>query len=142
MAHYKTLLDPGLFIGPQDFPNDKTLTISRCIREAIPKREGEESTASPMMYFTHAGAELPRKYKLPKSVLYGLSLMFGTDLEDWSGKQVTLFATECMSFGEVEECIRVRFPNEIDIKIKKWLKKRKANPAAYMIRKQTTEAAP
>ncbi len=138
MPHYKTLLDPGIFIGAQDFPTDKTVKISRIIREKMPTREGEkdeEVKAGVMLYFS-AGTppkELARKYKLPKSVMYGLSLMFGTDTDGWLGKEVTLFATKCVSFGEVEECVRLRFTAEIDKKIVKWLKKRKSNPAAYMI---------
>ena len=134
MAHYKSLLDPGIFIGPQDCTADKTVTVSRVVREDMPKRDGEEKSASPMMYFAHNGAELPRKYKVPKSVLYGLSLLFGTDIDTWKGQQVTLFAGKCMSFGEVEECVRIRFPEDIDSKIRKWLKKRKASPSAYLIK--------
>ena len=137
MTHYKALLDPGVFVGPQDFTTDKTITISRVVREDMPKRDGEDKTSSPMMYFSHAGAELPRKYKVPKSVLYGLSLLYGTDIDQWVGKSVTLFAAKCMSFGEVEECVRIRFSEEIDSKIFKWLKKRKANRSAYILKETT-----
>lgn len=133
MTHYKTLLDPGLFIGPQDFPTDKTLTVSRIVRENLPARDGEAVTAAPMIYFTHAGKELPRKFKVPKSVLYGMSLELGTDSDAWAGKPITLFAAKCMSFGEVEECVRVRFTQETESKIRKWMKKRKANGNAYML---------
>jgi hypothetical protein len=134
MQHYKELLDPGVFVGPQDFTTDKTITISRVVREDMPKRDGEDKTSSPMMYFSHAGTELPRKYKVPKSVLYGLSLLYGTDIDQWVGKKVTLFAAKCMSFGEVEECVRIRFPDDIDAKIFKWLKKRKSNRSAYILK--------
>lgn len=133
MPHYKMLLDPGLFIGPQDFPTEKTITIARVVREAMPKRDDDKPDSAPMIYFSHKGQELPRKYKAPKSVLYGLSLAFGTDTDGWLGKDVTLFAAKCMSFGEIEECVRIRFPAEVDDKIRKWLKKRKANQSAYMI---------
>ncbi len=134
MTHYKQLLDPGLFIGPQDFPKDKTLVISRMVREALPEREGDEKKSAPMMYFAHDGKELSRKFKVPKSVLYGLSLELGTDVDQWAGKTVTLFAARCMSFGEVEECVRVRFSPDTEAKIRKWLKKRKANFNAYLIK--------
>jgi hypothetical protein len=134
MAHYKQLLDPGIFIGPQDCQTDRTVTISRVVREDMPKRDGEDKTASPMMYFAHGDKEMSRKYKVPKSVLYGLSLMLGTDSDGWKGKPVTLFAATCMSFGEVEECVRIRFPDEIQAKIRKWMKKRKANVSAYILK--------
>ncbi len=136
MPHYKTLLDPGLFIGAQDFPVDKTVKISRIVREKMPEREGDkpdDAKTAVMLYFSAAGKELARKYKLPKSVMYGMSLTFGTNTDDWIGKDVALFAAKCMSFGEVEECVRVRFSAEVDGKIRKWLKKRKAPAAAYMI---------
>jgi hypothetical protein len=135
MPHYKQLLDPGIFIGPQDCQTDKTVTVSRIVREKMPERDGdkEEAKTGAMMYFSHNGQELPRKYKIPKSVLYGLSVAFGTDTDAWIGKQITIFAAKCMSFGEVEECVRVRFSPEVDAKIRKWLKKRKASPSAYMI---------
>ena len=133
MAHYRTLLDPGIFVGPQDFATEKTVAISRVVREAMPKRDGEATDSAPMIYFSHAGKELPRKYKAPKSVLHGLALMYGTETDAWLGKEITLFAAKCMSFGEVEECIRIRFPPAIDSKIRKWLKKRKSNPNSYII---------
>lgn len=141
MAHWKTLLDPGIFIGPQDFPTDKTVKISRVVREKMPARkkdDGEveaEDQAGVMMYFIAGNPpkELARKYKVAKSVMYGLSLTFGTDTDAWIGKDVTLFAAKCLSFGDVEECVRIRFSEQVDAKIRKWLKKRKASPSAYMI---------
>jgi hypothetical protein len=139
MRNYRTLLDPGLFIGPQDLPEPKTVTISRAVREAIPGRDGEKGDSSPMLYFSYQGKELPRKYKVPKSVLFGLSLLLGPDIDAWPGKSIVLFATRCMSFGEVEDCIRVQFPADIDGKVRKWMKKRKASLSAYMM---PNEAAP
>jgi len=134
MPHYKMLLDPGVFVGPQDFDKDKTVQISRIVREAMPARDGDkEAQSGCMLYFKVGDKELARKYKVPKSVLYGLSLTYGTDTDAWVGQPVTLFAAKCMSFGEVEECVRIRFEAAIDTKIRKWLKKRKASPSAYMI---------
>lgn len=133
MPHWKSLLDPSVYLGPQDFPTDKTVTISRVVREKMPAREGEEEQSGVMMYFAHKGAELPRKYKVAKSVLYGLNLTFGPDTDGWVGKEVTLFAAKCLSFGEVEECVRVRFSPDVDKRIRAWLKKRKASPSAYMV---------
>jgi hypothetical protein len=135
MAHYKLLLDPGEFLGPADFPTERAVTISRVVKEDLPKRDGEKSSSAPMLYVTGKdGKEYGRKFKVPKSVLYGLSLVLGTDADTWAGKNITIFATKCMSFGEAEECLRVRFQADIDARIYKWLKKRKASPSAYMIR--------
>lgn len=134
MPHYRALLDPGIFVGPADFPKEREVTISRVVREEIPARDGEEKQSSPMLYFLGKnGAEYQRKLKVPKSVLYGLSLLLGTETDAWVGKKVTIFAAWCMSFGEREECLRVRFPQQIETGIRKWLKKRKASPSCYMI---------
>lgn len=134
MTHYRNLLDPGEFLGVQDFPADKEVTISRIIREKMPKRDNEKETASPMLYIKGKdGAEYPRKFKVPKSVLYGLSELMGAETDAWVGQKITIFSTRCMAFGEIEPCLRVRFPDAIDGKVRKWLKKRKANPNAYMV---------
>jgi hypothetical protein len=121
MAHWKSFLDPSDFIGPQDFPTDKTVKISRIVREKMPSREGEgasDEKSAAMIYFSAGNppVELKRKYKVAKSV-----------------KDITLFATKCTSFGETEECVRIRFAPDVDKKIFKWLKKRKSPQSAYMI---------
>ena len=131
MPHWKTLLDPGEFIGPQDFDTPKELTISRLSSENSSKDDPKKSA---MMYFSHNGKELPRKYKVPKSVMYGLSLTLGSDYTAWEGKKITLHKDVCMSFGEKEECVRVQFDDIVETKIIKWMKKRKANPSAYKIK--------
>ena len=140
MTHYKTLLDPGIFIIAADFPVEKTVKISRVAREKMPERKGEESQNGAMLYFQAGGKELARKYKLPKSVMYGLSLVFGVEIEEWVGKDVTLFAAKCKSFGDIEECVRIRFPADIEARIFKWVKKRKAPAGAYMIREESGAA--
>lgn len=135
MPHYKTLLDPGEFLGPQDFPTEREVTISRTVAEDMDDREDKtKKKRCPMIYVkTKDGSEYARKFKVPKSVLYGLSLLLGTDTDAWKDQKITLFAAKCMSFGDVEECLRVRFPADIEQKIYKWLKKRKASRSAYLI---------
>lgn len=135
MTHYKKLLDPGTFLGPQDFPADKTVVISRVVREKMPAKGEEEAKEAAVLYIKSAdGSEYPRFYKLPKSVLYGLSLELGPDIDAWPGKSIVMFAAKCMSFGEVEECVRIRFSAENEAKVKKWMKKRGASVAAYILK--------
>lgn len=139
MAHYKTLLDPAKYLGAVDFPKEREVTISRAAREQLPmrKEEKEDPGLAPMLYILDKeGKEHHRPLKIPKSVLEGLALMLGPDYDTWVGKKVTLFATKCLSFGDVEECVRVRFPEEIERKVMKWLKKRKANPSCYILRER------
>lgn len=136
--HWKSYLDPGKYLGPADFPTERDVTISRIAREKLPKRDGEEEKSAPMLYIqAKDGSEYPRAFKVPKSVMYGLSLHLGTDADAWTGKRVGIFAAKCMSSGDTEECLRVRFPVEIDDRIRKWLKKRKVSPLAYMITERT-----
>jgi hypothetical protein len=143
VAHYKSLLDPGVFVGPADFPKEREVTISRVVREEIPARPGEEKQSSPMLYFLGKnGVEYPRKLKVPKSVLFGLSLLLGTETDAWVGKKIAVFSAWCLSFGEREECLRVRFPAQIENDIRKWLKKRKASPSCYMIDGPAPSSAP
>lgn len=133
--HWKQLLDPAKFLGPQDFSAEREITISRIVREKMPAREGEPEQSAPMLYLkTKEGGEYPRPYKVPKSVMYGLSLTFGTETDTWAGQKIGMFKARCMSFGDVEECLRLRFSADVEAKIRKWLKKRKANPSAYMLR--------
>lgn len=138
--HYRKLLDPGEFLGPQDFPKEREVTIARVTSEKMKAREeGKSDTLAPMIFILDKdGKEYSRKFKIPKSVLHGLSLLLGTETDAWVGKKITLFSAKCLSFGDVEECIRVRFPAEIDGKIRKWLKKRKASASAYMLDESRT----
>ncbi len=134
MPHFKLLLDPAKYLGPVDFPTDREVTISRIVREKLPARDGEETKSAPMLYIkAKDGSEYARPLKVPKTVLHGIALMFGVDSDKWVTQKITVFATRCMAFGEIEECLRVRFPPEIDTKVRAWLKKRKASPSAYMI---------
>lgn len=132
--HYKSYLDPGKFLQLCDFATEREVTISRIAREALPARDGEPAQHAPMLYIVAKdGSEYARPFKVPKSVMYGLSLAFGTEADAWKGQKISMFAAKCMSFGEVEECLRIRFSPEIEAKIRKWMKKRKANPSAYII---------
>ncbi len=144
---YKLLLDPAKYLSPCDFLKEREVTINRLVREALPAREGEEKQWAPMLYIRDkAGNEYPRPLKVPKSVLHGLSLMLGTETDAWVGKKITIFAAVCMAFGSEEECLRVRFPQAVDVKVRAWLRKRKAPATAYIIREMpqatTTNAAP
>ena len=134
MTHYKQLLDPGKYLGPQDFTTPREVTISRITRETVKGRGDEPEAAFPMLYIlAKDGTEYPRPYKVPKSVLYGLSIALGTNADDWKGKKITLMSAWCMAFGDKEEAVRVKFEAGIDAKIVKWMKKRKASASAYMI---------
>lgn len=141
MAHWKMLLNPSEYLGAQDFPEPKEVVISRVVREEAPTRdEDDDKTGSPkkppemhpVMYIVgRDGNEYPRRLKMPKTVLYGLSHMLGPDYDKWAGQKVTIYATKCKSFGEIEECVRIKFDAKIIGKIKAYCKKRKVSFAVF-----------
>lgn len=134
MTHYKKLLDPSIYLGPPDFDTERTVKVSRVVREKKPKRDGEaEETGVHLYIFQKDGTEYARPLPIRSTLLHGLSLVFGVEIEGWAGKEITLFRTTCLSFGEVEECVRIRFEPSIDRRIISWLKKRKVSPKTYMM---------
>ena len=126
MTHWKQLFDPSEYLGPQDFQKPKKVTISRVTSE-----KGDDGKKRAHMYFIHEGKELTRKWNVPKSSMYGLSILLGSDYDSWHGKQITLHADHCLSFGDVEECVRCEFPPNIEERVIKYLKKRKVNPKVH-----------
>lgn len=139
MTSYKTLLDPGVYLGAHDLKGmDVKLTIARIAREELPSRKKQDGTqepkeSAPMIYFSHKGVERDKRWKVPKSCMYALNLLFGSDYEAWIGKEITLFPVKCMAFGEIEDAIRIRLSADQEAAIYKWLKKRKANRNAYIM---------
>ncbi len=142
MPHFKLLLDPAKYLGAVDFPKEREVTISRIVREALPTREKDEKQSAPMLYILgRDGKEHARPIKVPKSVLYGLSLLLTTDTDTWAGKKIRIFPAICTAFGELEECLRVRFQAEIDQKVRGWIRKRKAPASAYIVRELNQPAS-
>lgn len=45
----------------------------------------------------------------------------------------TTLPHKCMSFGAVEECLRIKFEPDVVRAIYQWLKKRKASRSAYIL---------
>jgi hypothetical protein len=108
--------------------------VSRVAREKKAKREGEAEESGVMLYILGKdGAEYPRPLPVRSTMLYIVSLLHGPDIEGWVGKELTLFRTTCLSFNEVEECVRIRVSPDIDRKVLARLKKRKASPKTYMM---------
>lgn len=132
--HIKKFYDESDYLNESDFPAPREVTIFEVAPVVLEDRKTKKPSKSPVLYVTDkAGAKHPRGYKIPKSVGYGLGLMLGTECEAWKGKKITLFATRCMSFGQIEPCIRCKFPPEIDQRVRAWMKKRGSSESAYML---------
>jgi hypothetical protein len=142
MTHYKKLFPATDFLGPQDFPEPKEVTISRVAASDMPERDGKKERRPCLWIMDAKGAEYPRKLKLPKSVLTVFAWMFGPHLEDWVGQKITLKAAWCLSFGEVQECVRPALDDATTGKIKKWLKTQKSSPHAWECRAPDLISAP
>lgn len=129
-------MDDNGFLGPQHFDKPSTVVISRIHTEVMPQRDDDKSppVKRAVMYFSHKGKEMELKYQVPKTVLCGLEIQYGTETNEWIGKEVELYKTNCASFGVTEECVRIRFSAAIEEKMMKKFKKKKINPRAYRIK--------
>ena len=105
MAHYK-LMYPSEYLNAADLQGkDVRVTIERIALEDVPGADGTKKK-KPVVYFKGAHKRLP----LPKTCAKVLAGAFGNDTDEWVGKTVTVFPTECMAFGQQVECVRIRNP--------------------------------
>ena len=137
MGHYRSLFDNGLYLGPQHFiKGPKEVTIVDLRHEHIlstdEKKKGTGDLVCHMYVTGKDGKTCPMPYKVPKSVGFLLSLMFGTDDEKWKGQKITLYMDKCSVSGGVEECVRVKAPDALNRKVRIWCKRRRANPDSYI----------
>lgn len=137
MTHYRDLYEESEYIGSHDFKKPAKMTIHSVERVKIIRKKKDDSEPDefrPHIYLKDKdGNKYKRAYLFPKSVGELLKMRFGTNLEDWAGKEITLYATKCMSFGSVEECVRVEATKAEHDKIKKWMKKRGARVNGYLL---------
>lgn len=144
MPHVKLLLDPAKFLNDSDFTADgREVTISRIVREKLPERKGEAEASAPMLYVVATGGgEYGRPMKVPKLVLYGLGIMLGTETNAWKGKKIWIYSTFCNAFGDREPCLRVKFPADVEVAVRKHIKKRKLNPLMYVLDEPKSKREP
>jgi hypothetical protein len=104
MAHWRKEMNPT-YLGSWDFPNgDKTLTIKSAGQDIIADGMNKGKPAliihwqeneKPMICNVVNGKTIAKALKSP-------------DLDNWTGKKITLYATTTMVAGSEEECVRVR----------------------------------
>lgn len=102
-THWKKLVDPR-FIGAYALPNgdDLTVTIERVQLEEITMMGGKKED--------HTVAYLEGNKPMILNVTNSKSIhkLYGPYIEDWAGKQITLFASTAKMAGEMVECLRIR----------------------------------
>lgn len=90
------------YLKAADFPEPRTVTMTRCVLEDI----GKEKDEKPVLYF-HELAE--RGLVLNKTNFTSIAELCGEDSENWPGQRIELWQTTT-SFGSdpAVPCIRVR----------------------------------
>jgi len=104
-THWKQLVDPR-FIGAYALPNgdDLTVTIEYVQLETIKMMGGKSEDHSVM----HLVGQKPMILNATNSK--SIHKLYGPYIENWAGKQITLFASTAKMAGEMVECLRIR-PN-------------------------------
>jgi hypothetical protein len=102
-THWKKLVDPR-FIGAYALPNgdDMTVTIEHVQLETITMMGGKKEDHS----IAYIKGQKPMILNATNSK--SIHKLYGPFIEDWAGKQVTLFASTAKMGGEMVECLRIR----------------------------------
>ncbi len=111
MSHWKTLF-PSLYLGAHDLQGrDVALTIRRVVAEEVKTEKGSERKA--IVYFVETGkkakpGEEEKRLVLNKTNAKTVASLYGSEMNDWMGKRITLFPTIVDAFGEKREALRIR----------------------------------
>lgn len=102
-THWKSLINPD-YIGAYSLGDagDLTVTIEFVQTEEITSTGGKKEYCT----VAHLVGNKPMILNVTNSKSIGK--LYGNFIEDWAGKQITLFATTTRMGGEVVECLRVR----------------------------------
>lgn len=102
-THWKKLVDPR-YIGAYALPNgdDITVTIERVQLENITMMGGKKEDHT----ICHLKGQKPMILNVTNSK--SIHKLYGPFIEDWAGKQITLFASTAKMGGELVECLRIR----------------------------------
>lgn len=102
-THWKQLQDPR-FIGAYALPNgdDMTVTITNVRKEEVTMMGGKKED--------HTIVYLANQKPLILNVTNSKSIakLYGAYIEDWEGKDITLYASTTKMGGEIVECLRIR----------------------------------
>ena len=101
MTDYRTMFDRD-YIGAWDLPHDATVTIAKV--EAKKIRNKSNANTKPILHFVGKEKELVCNKTNGKTI----AAMYGTDVEKWIGKRITMYATTTTFGPDTVDCIRVR----------------------------------
>ena len=102
-THWKLLTNPD-YIGAYWLPDgrDVTVTISHVSRDIITGTGGKKEEC------TVAHLQGVKPFILNATNSKSIAKLYGPFIEDWAGKQITLFASTAKLAGDTVECLRVR----------------------------------
>lgn len=102
-THWKRLINP-LYIGAYSLApgHDLTVRIAGVGREIVKGVDGKEEEC------TVAKLVDEKPFILNRTNSKSIAKLYGPYIEDWAGKDITLFATKTKVAKEVVECLRVR----------------------------------
>ena len=102
MSDYRSMFDRK-YVGAWDLEGkDVTVRIVKVVAEVLKNKAGENK--KPVVYFE--GTD--KGFALNKTNAKVIAAMYGNKTEEWTGKLITLYATQ-VSFGpETIDAIRVR----------------------------------
>lgn len=104
MPHYKTFTDQK-FIGAYALPKNEDLTVT--IKGA--RRQEVVSVGGRTQECFVITLEAPHKPMILNATNQkSIARLYGTDTDDWIGKQITLYASTTQLAGEQVECLRIR----------------------------------
>lgn len=102
-THWKRLINPD-YIGAYALNPDEdlTVTIDYVQREQIVGADGKKEECT----VAHLKGHKPLILNSTNSK--SIHKLYGPYIEDWSGKQITLYASTTKAFGDIVECLRIR----------------------------------
>lgn len=102
-THWKRLINPA-YIGAYSLQpgHDLTVRIDRVVREIVKGQDGKEEEC------TVARLVDEKPFILNRTNSKSIAKLYGPYIEDWAGKDITLFATKTKVAKDVVECLRIR----------------------------------
>jgi hypothetical protein len=108
VTHYRTLFDAGKYLGAWHLPKGKdvTVTIENVSGGELKVAGSTKATRKPIVKLV----DKKLLWALNKTNAKSLERLYGTDVEAWAGKPVTLYVgrTRDPDGGGQCDCIRVR----------------------------------
>lgn len=134
LTHWKALVDPR-YIGAYALPNgnDLVVTIDGVRSEEITMMGGKKEVHS-IMYLR---GQKPMILNATNSK--SIHKLYGPYIEEWAGKQVTLYGSTAKLGGEMVECLRIR--PSVPVREKKSISGERLNAALEQIKAGTYTVA-